>query len=73
MKFNPKYVHFMWTDELNDKKAFVADSIPILRKAVEKEDEEFYFPISFGDEYYPFNNGAYYRFCYYDPNYKESK
>ena len=30
MKFNPKYVHFMWTDELNDKKAFVADSIPMV-------------------------------------------
>jgi hypothetical protein len=70
MKFNPKYVHYMWNDELEGKKVFVADTIPNLRKAVEEENEEFYSSIYFKDEDLPFDCGCCYRFCYYNPSYK---
>ena len=76
--FNKKYVHFMWSDELNGKECFVADRIDVLRDYVErnvtvakinvlKSDYEST-PFTYIEEANVFNKD--YIFAYYDPNYE---
>lgn len=70
--FDKKYVHFMWDEELEGKKGFVANGIAELRfivnhtqdittTTVRKSDYE--------DTFVSNDNGVRYRFFYYDPNY----
>lgn len=69
IKFEDKYVHFRWTNELEGKMCFVADDLEELhiefiqglrgRCAVTRHESEAY----------PFETEHNcYRFCYYDPN-----
>ena len=73
-KFEKKFVHFMWSDELEGKKCFVADSIGLLYSFVERNLKSYrYEIIGKGDGKYPFKiNGpgnASMVFCYHDPWY----
>ena len=71
-KFEKKYVHFMWSDELKGKKCFIADSIGQLKSRVEQQDEG-YIDTIIGEnsQDYPFytKEGDFFALAYYDPNY----
>ena len=73
-KFEEKYVHFMWSDELKGKKCFIADHIGGLKRRVEEQDERYVKTIidSSLNEDFPFNTYGqiHYSFCYYDPYYE---
>jgi hypothetical protein len=72
--FDKRFVYFMWDNELEGKKCFIADGIDDLRGIVEKGNEcDLHSVISSGDENAPFEstNGVYvWQFAYYDPNYE---
>ena len=68
--FNEKFIHCLWSDELNGKKCFVADNIYDLRHNVNYNvdsvtvcgyDEEFGFGVN--------GTNCHLLFAYYDPNY----
>jgi hypothetical protein len=75
--YNPKFVHFEWSEDLKDKEGFCGDLIDELRADVRNNgviglcdrigDSGFPFHISF-----PFHieDNDIYRFFYYDPHYK---
>lgn len=77
--FNPKFVHFMWNDELEGKKAFLADTIDDLKKLVNEEieynddcDIGCIGEIQHNVDKFPFkikNKEVSWIFAYYDPNY----
>lgn len=75
-QFDKRFVHFMWSDELEGKQVFYADSIHNLKVGVENnynrafvnhsDDENEPFSVkdgSFGQEYD-------WKFVYYDPHYE---
>ena len=79
--YDPKFVHFEWSDELDGKCCFVADYIGSLIKSVNENDTTSrYGKVSKADEtsMLPFNcqepqdipHTAEYHFAYYDPNYE---
>ena len=80
IKFEERFVHCFWNDELEGKKGFFADTMGGLKDTVESNDKDW-----FGKIYknpnnsqisYPFGfeefNGIKncYQFCYYDPLYE---
>lgn len=75
--FDPKFVHFMWDDELEGKEGFVSDDIPSLQDSVDgphykpvvvfKCDESDRFPFEIKDDN---GNSMNFRFFYYDPLYE---
>lgn len=71
-KFEKKFVHFMWDDDLDNKNVIGADKIHHLIKMVESgESTE---PVSKSTRLeYPFylNNSYVTRFVYYDPDYED--
>lgn len=67
IKFEDKYVHFRWTDELKGKKCFVANDMATLRRAFENGSRR-----TITGEYSeanPFTAQGFFPFAYYDPNY----
>lgn len=72
--FNKKFVHFMWTDELEGKEGFFADNASDLQDWVNSNEEKWYGKCHISDnERYPFNNCtdkvvSDYQFFYYDPH-----
>ena len=72
-KFDKKYVHFMWSDELEGKMVFFANHISNLKKRVESNDEAFYADVTQGEGNLPFRlstRGVCWLFVYYDPYYE---
>lgn len=72
-KFEKKFVHFMWSDELEGKTVFFADYIPHLQRKVENNDIEHYTKVTQSDELLPFrmkDGRAGWQFVYLDPNYE---
>lgn len=70
--FDPRFVHFMWNDELEGKMGFTADNIDVLQDAVEKNNlDRRYMVTGFGGDNYPFGvePQVRFRFFYYDPLY----
>lgn len=68
IKFEDKFVHFRWSEELKGKKCFVADDMEDLELAFTKG--ETYDVGERKSSAFPFSaNDSYYRFAYYDPNY----
>lgn len=69
-KFDKRFVHFMWDDELEGKEVLYADDVRLLVKEVNegKDDREC---VKESDDYdYQFLiNNASFRFVYYDPYY----
>lgn len=80
INFEKKYVYCFWDDKLEGKKAFVANSIGVLKDNVEQNDDDWFGEISentdIGHTSCPFEmkdiNGIKncYQFCYYDPFYE---
>lgn len=69
-KFEKKYVHFMWDDELKGKKVFYADDITTLIMDIANDDDRGIAEES-GVRDEPFEvNGHNWRFVYYDPYYE---
>ena len=70
VKFEDKYVHFRWSDELAGKQVWAADSIPELEDRMTKAYCRKRVRLS-GVESYPFKTegGDNWKFVYYDPNY----
>ena len=71
-KFDKKYVHFMWSDELKGKVCVLEDYIGELQVRVEQHDEKYIHTVI--DKYnanYPFytQGREHFSFCYYDPYY----
>lgn len=78
MKFDKKYVHFVWDDILIGKKVFFADGIENLKMIVENENNiafNNYGPVKLNDlesSNHPFiddSTGYEWTFVYYDPSY----
>lgn len=72
-KFEEKYVHFMWNEELKGKRVFYCDYMGELKRRVEENDERCVDIVTnMYSEDYPFQmkGEGYYSFCYYDPYYK---
>ena len=72
--FDKKFVRFMWDDELEGKKVFVADNINSLIERVEKGASIYKVRWS-RDNGMPFEGDdlVRYRFAYYDPNYEAKR
>lgn len=72
--FDKQFVRFMWDDELEGKKCFVADSIVYLIEGVAKGTATYVIHWS-GAMGMPFerDDGVRYRFAYFDPNYGVKK
>lgn len=74
--YDPKFVHFEWSDKLDGQYCFVADNINKLIERVNGNDTTHHFlKVSKGNESYPFECGTdgisgNSRFAYYDPNYE---
>lgn len=75
--FDPKFVHFMWDDELEGKEGFFADDIVSLQNRVNGGDPEFLRKVhtKLDNRDFPFHspNETLWRFFYYDPNYSIKK
>lgn len=72
-KFDKRFVHFMWDDELEGKTVFFADYIPTLQQKVENNSIKDYTKVIQSDEMLPFrmeDRRATWQFVYFDPNYK---
>ena len=75
IKFEEKYVHCFWNDELEGKKGFVADNVGALKHYVETNEKSNYKQVqqNKSDLGFPFDiehdNGIInsYQFFYYDP------
>lgn len=74
--FNPKYVHFIWSAELEGKEGFICDSIEILKAVVYENNNSPVYKgrlIFSGNKHLPFSNVVnkdnHFRFAYYDPLY----
>jgi hypothetical protein len=62
MLFDKKFVHFMWSDELEGKTVFFADYISNLKERVENNDIEYLDKVTRGEAHMPFkmvNDEAY--------------
>ena len=80
IKFEPKYVHCFWNDELEGKKGFVDDTMGGLKHIVESNNKDWFGEIckNLNDNQisYPFGledksgDKDYYQLCYYDPLYE---
>ncbi len=72
--FDKRFVHFMWDDELEGKKVFVADNMNSLIERVEKGTSIYKVHWS-RDKGMPFESDdlVRYRFAYYDENYEWKK
>ena len=77
--FDKKYVHFLWTDELEGKDCFTADDMESLIKAVNNNNSRHKvshtisnYDTSKYDLRTPFRNDTMtvHQFAYYDPNYE---
>ena len=70
--FNKKYVHFMWEDELEGKEGFFSDNSNDLKCYVNTGSTFFFSGVRRGTDENPFltDNGRFFKFFYYDPNYK---
>jgi hypothetical protein len=67
--FDSKYVHFMWSDELEGKKGFLADNIDMLKHDV--NSGQCRYNVSKSEyESIPFHAESDWKFFYYDPNYE---
>lgn len=68
--FDPKFVHFMWSDELEGKEGFFSEDITCLKIVVTQNSARDVLEKSTNDEH-PFlaSTGCCFRFFYYDPNY----
>lgn len=73
--FDKRFVHFMWDDELDGKKCFVADDISTLKSDVSREAcSKRFGTVKKGVLEYPFQmKSGNWRFAYYDPNYEVKK
>ena len=75
--FDKRFVHFMWDDELEGKKCFIADHINILQDLVEQGGNALLYEVKKSDDAnHPFqsnNNGINFAFAYYDPNHSIKK
>lgn len=71
-KFEKKFVHFMWNDELNGKKCFVSDYIDdLVEKVVKNKTESCKKVTCSKNKSFPFQTCAnIYVFAYYDPYYE---
>lgn len=68
--FNSKFVHCVWTDELEGKECFLEDNIGDLIHSVEI-NYSVRRQVHFGGSNRPFDDGnCEWRFAYYDPNYE---
>lgn len=71
--FEERYIHRVWSNELEGKKVFFADYEDDIRSIVENNNVNFYGTVvrPRGDGRFPFHmeDDAYYAFCYYDPYY----
>lgn len=77
IKFEERFVHCFWNDELEGKKGFVADTLADLRSYVEDKAISYIVELSSsGNENYQFTYygdneiTSDYQFCYYDPLYE---
>lgn len=71
-KFETKYIHVKWSDELNGKHVFFADHSLYLKERVENNDIRYYKEVTRGGSYLPFRTRyteECWKFCYYDPYY----
>ena len=68
--YNPKFVHFEWSEDLKDKEGFYGDLIDELRADV-RNNGMIGVCDRLGDPGFPFHikDDGIYRFFYYDPNY----
>lgn len=72
-KFDKKFVHFMWDDELEGKEGFYADNIGFLIMRVESNNTHWYGVVykSGDDIHHPFcADKNHWRLFYHDPHYK---
>ena len=74
--YNPKFVHFEWSDKLDEQYCFVADNIDSLISKVNANDTCQFLKVSKSDNEscpfeYKYKNeiSGHSRFAYYDPNY----
>lgn len=74
-KFEKQFIYFMWDDKLKGKECFVADNIDELKSAFDDGDKFKRKIVDTLDDAFPFKieEGGYYRFAYYDPNYSNKK
>lgn len=71
-KFETKYIHVKWSDELDGKHVFFADHSLYLKERVENNDIRYYKEVTRGGSYLPFRTRyteECWKFCYYDPYY----
>ena len=70
--FDQKFVHFMWSNELEGKECFVADDIDSLMRDVLSGKNTFIITGNSHNASMPFrtNDGSNWQFTYYDPNYE---
>lgn len=70
-KFNKRFVHFMWSDELEGKEVFYSDNMMLLVGYVNDNNRGLSGEVSYSsNDSFPFSiNGDHWRFVYYDPNY----
>ncbi|MBR4396647.1 MAG: hypothetical protein IKS93_02205 [Methanobrevibacter sp.] len=68
--YDPKFVHFEWTDELKGKKVILAHTIKDIKEFVGSGNKGRFFIAQKGNDL-PFTNGiCECEFAYYDPNYE---
>lgn len=67
--FDKKFIYLEWDDKLEGKEAFLADSLPELRRRVEQDDPNFRYIVKKREGDYPFGGSVCYAMAYYDPNY----
>lgn len=69
IKFEDKFIHFRWSDELEGKQVFYADSISMLEQNFAAGNRGYVHES--GREEYPFaiTDDANFKFVYYDPNF----
>lgn len=69
-KFEDKFVHFRWSDDLEGKKAFYADSLAQLEQRFTITTSRGHLHKSISEEY-PFEVACVgnWKFIYFDPNY----
>lgn len=70
-RFEKRFVHFMWSDELEGKEVFCSDSITMLVAYVNGNNRDLFGTVSHSNNpSYPFDiRGNNWKFVYYDPLY----
>lgn len=71
--FDPRFVHFMWDENLRYKKGLVHDNIEVIKRIVNSNDGNTDIIDYSKDDENPFKEegcSTKYKFAYYDPNYE---